>query len=138
MILKKMIERRSVVKNQINSLLKYLPLLLFLAISAQANVESERLTKKDQHALEIGQAVLKLDKLAGAGAPLMTADQEADLESNVKFLSETKAGRMTWAWLEFRLKADGQLRLENNPSAEAIRQRLDLFGRLLRKYFVLE
>ncbi len=113
-------------------------MLLFLAASAQASIEPDKLPKEDQQALAIGRAVLKLDELAGAGAALMSPVQESELERNVKFLSETEAGRMTWAWLEFRLKADEQLRLDDNPGAEAIKQRLDLFEKLLRKYFILE
>ncbi|MEP2776416.1 MAG: hypothetical protein ABJQ29_16940 [Luteolibacter sp.] len=100
--------------------------------------ESDKLTQEDRQALAIGRAVLRLEELAGAGAPWMTAEQEAELERNVKFLSETQASRMTWAWLEFRLKNDSQLQLENNPGAKAIRQRLDLLTKLLRKYFILE
>ena len=117
-----------------------------LAISAaaicaglvQAADESDDLSKEDKRALAIGRAVLRLHELGGAGAPLMKDVQMAEMEKNVEFLSGTPANRMTWAWLDFRLKADSSLTLENNPKAEAIRQRLDLFGKLLRKYFLFE
>ncbi len=121
-----------------NQSLRFIPAFLFLILSAGASIEPGKLSKDDQQALLIGQAVLKLDELAGAGAALMSPEQQMELERNVKFLSETKANRMTWAWLEFRLKADEQLRLDGNPEAKAIKQRLDLLRKLLRKYFVLE
>lgn len=117
---------------------RWFPVFLILTTFAQADAEPKIIAKEEQHALAVGHAVLKLDELGGAGAALMSSDQESELERNIKFLSETKAGRMTWAWLEFRIRADSQLQLENNPGAAAISQRLDLFSKLLRKYFVLE
>ena len=119
-------------------LLNYLAASVLLAGFAHAENEPSKLAKKDEHALSVGRAVLRLDQLGGAGAPLMTAAQQSELERNVKFLSGTEAGRMTWAWLEFRLRADRQLQLKGNPHADAIRMRLKLFEKLVRKYFVLE
>lgn len=100
--------------------------------------ENRDLSAEDRAALEIGRAILKLDELGQAGAPLLSPEAEGELEKNVAFLAETPANRMTWAWLEFRLRNDRDLTLENNPGAGAIRQRLALFTRLLRKYFVFE
>lgn len=113
--------------------------LIFLSptflIADQIEVEP---VKSDKIALDIGHAVLRLDELGAAGAPLMSKLQMAEFEKKVAFLAETRANRMTWAWLEFRIRNDRELRLENNPGADAIRQRLNFFNQMLRKYFVFE
>ena len=56
------------------------------------NGDPDPLTEKDQHALEIGRAVLKLDKLAGAGAALMTARTRDRIGAN-REISERNESR---------------------------------------------
>lgn len=130
--------REHTMNNQLPLLIYCISVLIFLTYATHNNDNSNKLTKPDQQALAIGKAVLKLNELGSAGAPLMTTAQKLEFEQNVIFLSNTESGRMTWAWLEFRLKADSRLKLEENSGAEAIKQRLNLFQKLIRKYFVLE
>ena len=97
------------------------------------------LTNNEQQALAVGLAIARINSLGKAGAPLMTTTQISELDKNIKFLSnEPSTHKMAWAWLEFRIKNDSQLTLKNNPNSDAIKQRLDLFPKLLRKYFVFE
>jgi len=115
-----------------------LSLVASIHADADSDKQSGQLTKNDQQALAIGRAILRINELGKPGAPVMTDLQKIEFEKNVKFLSTTQSGRMTWAWLEFRIRSDSQLTLENNPGAKAIQQRLKIFKDLLRRYFVLE
>jgi hypothetical protein len=126
------------VKHQAVSFCLIISAALTLAALSRAADKPDNHTNKDQQALAIGHAVLKLNEIGKAGAPLMTDDHKNELEQTVRFLSGTPANRMTWAWLAFRIRNDSQLTIENNPGAEAIKQRLDLYQKLLRKYFIFE
>ncbi|MEW6998064.1 hypothetical protein AADZ86_10200 [Colwelliaceae bacterium BS250] len=112
---------------------------MMLTNKVQSSQISPVLTNNEQQALAVGLAIARVNSLGKAGAPLMTNTQISELEKNIEFLSsDPSTHKMAWAWLEFRIKNDSQLTLKNNPSSDAIKQRLDLFPKLLRKYFVFE
>ena len=123
--------------------------LFFIPLSVAAGIVAPNLclgageallssAKSDRQALAIGRAVIRLNELGRAGTPPMTEDHKREFEKDVRFLSETSAGRMVWAWLDFRIRHDRQLLTVENPNAETIRKRLELFEKLLRKYFLFE
>ncbi len=87
---------------------------------------------------ELVRKLLRIQELGDPGAPRMSDAQEREFEILVRSLSESPLKRFLWAWLEFRLRNERALRLEGNPKAPAIRQRIELFQRLLRRYFLYE